>query len=192
MLLFKGIFNYALPSAGRHPDEIEEKIAAPLSSSASTTQTNSSRPAPTTSSSTRSSGSTRRGMCENQNAGTDPRIQISRCENPNQAAYSPPLGDISGCNMLERGVKRGTMPQEPLPGILDHREFTILNDHSMYCMFQKFEAPVGFRVLTHPAGEIHVNKLAREIGVSLKNRRYPGSVNKEECSRAGCLLHRSP
>lgn len=63
-------------------------------------------------------------------------------------------------------------------------------------MFQKFEAPVGFRVLTwfltHPAGEIHVNKLAQEIGVSLKNRRYPGSTNKEECYRAGCLLHRSP
>ena len=52
--------------------------------------------------------------------------------------------------------------------------FSMLNDHSIYCMFQEFEKFVGFRVLawflTHPTGEIHINKLAREIGVS------PGSV----------------
>jgi len=37
-------------------------------------------------------------------------------------------------------------------------------------MFREFETFVGFRVLawflTHPTGEIHINKLAREIGVS--------------------------
>ena len=52
--------------------------------------------------------------------------------------------------------------------------FSMLNDHSIYCMFREFEKFVGFRVLawflTHPTGEIHINKLAREIGVS------PGSV----------------
>lgn len=52
--------------------------------------------------------------------------------------------------------------------------FNILNDHSIHCMFQEFERFVGFRVLawflTHPTGEIHINKLARELGVS------PGSV----------------
>lgn len=52
--------------------------------------------------------------------------------------------------------------------------FNILNYHSIYCMFGEFEKFVGFRVLawflTHPTGEIHINKLAREIGVS------PGSV----------------
>ncbi len=41
-------------------------------------------------------------------------------------------------------------------------------------MLREFEKFVGFRVLawflTHPTGEIHINKLAREIGVS------PGSV----------------
>ncbi len=41
-------------------------------------------------------------------------------------------------------------------------------------MLREFETFVGFRVLawflTHPTGEIHINKLAREIGVS------PGSV----------------
>ena len=51
---------------------------------------------------------------------------------------------------------------------------SMLNDHSIYCMFREFEKFVGFRVLawflTHPTGEIHINKLAREIGVS------PGSV----------------
>lgn len=47
---------------------------------------------------------------------------------------------------------------------------SMLNDHSIYCMFREFEKFVGFRVLawflTHPTGEIHINKLAREIGVS--------------------------
>lgn len=44
----------------------------------------------------------------------------------------------------------------------------------MYYTLREFETFVGFRVLawllTHPTGEIHINKLAREIGVS------PGSV----------------
>jgi predicted nucleotidyltransferase len=52
--------------------------------------------------------------------------------------------------------------------------FNILNNHSIYYMLREFEKFVGFRVLawflTHPTGEIHINKLAREIGVS------PGSV----------------
>jgi len=52
--------------------------------------------------------------------------------------------------------------------------FSMLNDHSINCMLQEFEKFVGFRVLawflTHPTGEIHINKLARELGVS------PGSV----------------
>ncbi len=52
--------------------------------------------------------------------------------------------------------------------------FNILNGHSMYYMLREFKTFVGFRVLawflTHPTGEIHINKLAREIGVS------PGSV----------------
>jgi Mn-dependent DtxR family transcriptional regulator len=41
-------------------------------------------------------------------------------------------------------------------------------------MLREFEKFVGFRVLarflTHPTGEIHINKFARELGVS------PGSV----------------
>jgi len=52
--------------------------------------------------------------------------------------------------------------------------FNKLNNHSIYCMLREFEKFVGFRVLawflTHPTGEIHINKLARELGVS------PGSV----------------
>ena len=54
------------------------------------------------------------------------------------------------------------------------QSFSMLNDHSIYCMFREFEKFVGLRVLTwfltHPTGEIHINKLARELGVS------PGSV----------------
>jgi predicted nucleotidyltransferase len=59
-------------------------------------------------------------------------------------------------------------------GIHAPQPFSMLNDHSIYCMLREFETFVGFRILawflTHPTGEIHIKKLARELGVS------PGSV----------------
>ena len=59
-------------------------------------------------------------------------------------------------------------------GVRAPQSFNILNDYSTYCMLREFEKFVGFQVLawflTHPSGEIHINKLARELGVS------PGSV----------------
>ena len=62
-------------------------------------------------------------VCETQNAGTDPGILASRGGNFNQTPFSRPLAGIAGCNALKGSVRRGSVPQEPLSGVLDHREF---------------------------------------------------------------------
>ncbi|BBL68590.1 nucleotidyltransferase domain-containing protein [Methanoculleus chikugoensis] len=68
----------------------------------------------------------------------------------------------------------GTGKTAPVRRILPQQPFNTLNNHSIYYMLCEFKKFVGFRILawflTHPTGEIHINKLAREIGVS------PGSV----------------
>ncbi|WP_349680909.1 hypothetical protein [Methanoculleus sp. UBA430] len=63
------------------------------------------------------------GACETHNAGTDPGILVSRGGNINQTPFSRPPAGIAGCNTLKRDARRGPMPQEPLSGVLDHREF---------------------------------------------------------------------
>ena len=85
----------------------------------------------------------------------------------------PPIRGGSPKSAILRGPP-GTGKITLARRILPQQPFNTLNDHSIYCMFREFEKFVGFRILawflTHPTGEIHINKLAREIGVS------PGSV----------------
>ncbi len=61
--------------------------------------------------------------CETHNAGTDPGIPASRGENLNPAPFSRHPAGIAGCTPLKRCARRGAMPQEPLSGVLDPREF---------------------------------------------------------------------
>jgi len=63
------------------------------------------------------------GACETHNAGTDPGIPASRGGSLNQTPFSRPPTGIAGCNTLKRDARRGPMPQEPLSGALDHKEF---------------------------------------------------------------------
>ncbi|MDD2255366.1 MAG: hypothetical protein PHZ18_12110, partial [Methanoculleus sp.] len=63
------------------------------------------------------------GACETHNAGTGPGIPVSRGGSLNQTPFSRPPAGIAGCTTLKRDARRGPMPQEPLSGVLDHREF---------------------------------------------------------------------
>jgi len=63
------------------------------------------------------------GACETHNAGTGPGTPASRGGSLNQTPFSRPPAGIAGCTTLKRDARRGPMPQEPLSGVLDHREF---------------------------------------------------------------------
>ena len=63
------------------------------------------------------------GVCEIPNAETDPGIWALRNGNFNPRSFNRHLIDVTGCNTLKRDVRRGSALQEPLSGILDHREF---------------------------------------------------------------------
>ena len=64
------------------------------------------------------------GVCEIRNAGTDPEIPAPRGEKSNPTPFNRPLAGIPGCNVLKRDARRGSALQEPLSGVLDHREFS--------------------------------------------------------------------
>ncbi|HOF97524.1 MAG TPA: hypothetical protein PLV90_10185, partial [Methanoculleus sp.] len=64
------------------------------------------------------------GVCEIRNAGTDPEIPAPRGEKSNPTPFNRPLAGIPGCNVLKRDARRGPALQEPLSGVLDHREFS--------------------------------------------------------------------
>ena len=61
--------------------------------------------------------------CETYNAGTDPGIPALRGGNLNQTPSGRHPAGIAGCTPLKRCARRGPMPQEPLSGVLDPREF---------------------------------------------------------------------
>ena len=63
------------------------------------------------------------GVCEVRNAGSDLTIRHSGGGNPDQSLQHSRLADITCCNVLKGGVNRGSVLQEPLPGVLDHRLF---------------------------------------------------------------------
>ncbi|WP_054847318.1 hypothetical protein [Methanoculleus chikugoensis] len=78
----------------------------------------------------------------------------------------------------------------PVRRILPQQPFNTLNNHSIYYMLCEFKKFVGFRILawflTHPpTGEIHINKLAREIGGQPGERQVVC-----RCFRAGRAPHR--
>jgi len=62
-------------------------------------------------------------VCEIRNGGSDPAIRQPGGGNPDKGSEHRPLSRIAGCNALETGAKRGSVLQEPLPGVLDHRTF---------------------------------------------------------------------
>ena len=62
-------------------------------------------------------------VCEIRNAGSDLPIRLPVGGNQDQAPQHRPLSGIAGCNPLKTGAKRGSVLQEPLLGVLDHRTF---------------------------------------------------------------------
>jgi hypothetical protein len=63
-------------------------------------------------------------VCDPRNVGNDPEIPECSAGNQNRTPPFHPLSDVFRRKLLKRDGKMGSVLQESLPGVLDHREFT--------------------------------------------------------------------